>query len=92
MHGLYRSCSKDVPSSHVVSCLPCLCLMCVQSLVNELGQRLGCGAHVVSMRREAIGGFSVENAWTLEVLLPVARMVKKARKKENRKLDGRIDR
>ncbi len=42
-------------------------------LVRDLGAALGCGARVVSLRREAIGGFWVERAWTLDVLLPMAK-------------------
>jgi tRNA U55 pseudouridine synthase TruB len=54
----------------------------VQTLVNEIGHRLGCGAHLTHWRREAVGGFSVDNAWTLDVVLPVARKLKAARRKQ----------
>ncbi len=53
-----------------------------QSLAHEVGQRLGCGAHVTHVRREALGGFSVDNAWSLDVMLPVAR--KFGRKKKSK--------
>lgn len=42
-------------------------------LVHDLGRVLGCGAHVTAVRREGIGGFSVETAWSLDTLLPLAR-------------------
>lgn len=45
----------------------------VRVLVHDLGKALGCGAHVTSVRREAMGGFNVSTAWSLEVLLPLAR-------------------
>jgi tRNA pseudouridine55 synthase len=45
----------------------------VRVLVDDIGKVLGCGAHVTSLRRDSIGGFSVETAWTLEVLLPLAK-------------------
>jgi len=45
----------------------------VRVLVNDLGAALGCGACLVSLRREAIGGFSVEKAWTLDVFVPMAK-------------------
>jgi tRNA pseudouridine55 synthase len=41
-------------------------------LADDLGRALGCGAHLAALRREAIGGFSVETAWRLDVLLPMA--------------------
>lgn len=42
-------------------------------LANDLGKALGCGAHLASLRREGIGGFNVETAWALDVLLPLAK-------------------
>eukprot|EP00878_Enallax_costatus_P020071 GHUV01021201.1.p2 GENE.GHUV01021201.1~~GHUV01021201.1.p2 ORF type:complete len:146 (+),score=24.37 GHUV01021201.1:2378-2815(+) len=42
-------------------------------LAHDLGKALGCGAHLASLRREGIGGFSVETAWSLDVLLPLAK-------------------
>ncbi|KAF6258258.1 putative tRNA pseudouridine synthase [Scenedesmus sp. NREL 46B-D3] len=41
-------------------------------LAHDLGATLGCGAHLLRLRREAIGGFKVDTAWSLEVLLPLA--------------------
>ena len=40
----------------------------MRSLAHELGQQLGVGAHVESLRRTAMGEFTVENAHTLEEL------------------------
>jgi tRNA pseudouridine55 synthase len=45
----------------------------VRVLAHDLGKALGCGAHVTSVRREAMGGFNVSTAWSLDVLLPLAR-------------------
>jgi hypothetical protein len=45
----------------------------VRVLAHDLGRALGCGAHLLSLRREAIGGFSVDTAWALDVVLPLAR-------------------
>jgi tRNA pseudouridine55 synthase len=45
----------------------------VRVLVHDLGKALGCGAHLVSLRLEGLGGFSVDTAWSLDVLLPLAR-------------------
>lgn len=40
----------------------------VRSLVKELGDFLGCGAHVCALRRHKIGPFSLDEACTLEDL------------------------
>src|SRR6185436_4752372 len=41
----------------------------VRSLVHDLGQRLGCGAHLKSLRRMDSGRFSVNDAARLENIL-----------------------
>ncbi|HLQ25854.1 MAG TPA: tRNA pseudouridine(55) synthase TruB [Acidiferrobacterales bacterium] len=40
----------------------------IRSLAHDLGQLLGCGAHVTQLRRLAIGGFSAEQAVDLAAL------------------------
>jgi tRNA pseudouridine55 synthase len=50
----------------------------VRSLVADVGDRLGCGAHLVQLRRTAIGPFSVEKAGSPDdpgPLLPLERAV-----------------
>ena len=37
----------------------------VRSIVRDIGERLGCGAFVKALRREAIGKFKVENALSM---------------------------
>ncbi len=37
----------------------------VRSLAHEMGQRLGCGAHLAALRRDAAGPFTLAEAWTL---------------------------
>ena len=41
-----------------------------RTLAADLGASLGTCAHLRSLRREAIGPFRVEDAWTLEVRAP----------------------
>ncbi|MEX0821660.1 MAG: tRNA pseudouridine(55) synthase TruB [Rhodothermales bacterium] len=36
----------------------------IRSLAHEYGQALGVGAHLVALRRTAIGAFTVDEAWT----------------------------
>lgn len=38
----------------------------IRSLAHDLGRRLGCGGHLVALRRTATGGFSIEQAVTIE--------------------------
>jgi len=40
----------------------------VRSVAHELGQALGCGGHLSSLRRTQAGAFTLEQAWTLEDL------------------------
>jgi tRNA pseudouridine55 synthase len=40
----------------------------MRSVAHEMGQRLGCGAHLESLRRTRAGEFSIESAHTLEEL------------------------
>jgi tRNA pseudouridine55 synthase len=40
----------------------------VRALADDLGQALGCGAHLIGLRRLAVGAFSVQDAVTLESL------------------------
>lgn len=44
----------------------------VRSLAHDLGQALGCGAHLSALRRTAVGRFSVEEALTLDDLARAA--------------------
>jgi tRNA pseudouridine55 synthase len=40
----------------------------IRSLAHELGEKLGCGAHLCEIKRTAVGEFSTEQAITLEEL------------------------
>lgn len=40
----------------------------IRSLAHDIGQELGCGAHLVALRRTAIGPYRVDRAWTPEAL------------------------
>jgi tRNA pseudouridine55 synthase len=44
----------------------------VRSVAHELGQNLGCGAHLSSLRRTQAGVFTLEGAHPLEELFPLA--------------------
>ena len=40
----------------------------VRTLAEDMGEALGCGAHLVALRRTAIGDLTVSDAYTLEAL------------------------
>jgi tRNA pseudouridine55 synthase len=44
----------------------------VRTLAEDLGQALGCGAHVATLRRVAAGAFAIDQAWTLDALQDLA--------------------
>ena len=44
----------------------------VRSIAHELGQDLGCGAHLSSLRRTQAGVFTLDEAHTLDELAPLA--------------------
>jgi tRNA pseudouridine55 synthase len=53
----------------------------LRAIARDLGSRLGVGAHLTALRREAIGGLRVEDAVTLdrvtrEALLPAAQVLR----------------
>ncbi len=51
----------------------------VRSLAHELGQKLGCGAHLAALRRTDIGRYSVQNAIPFSQVLdlPVSELEKR---------------
>ena len=51
----------------------------VRSLAHELGQKLGCGAHLASLRRTAVAEFTIEQSHTLG---DIAQAVTEARLEE----------
>jgi tRNA pseudouridine55 synthase len=40
----------------------------IRSIVHEMGQKLGCGAHLASLKRTAVAEFAIAEAHTLEAL------------------------
>jgi tRNA pseudouridine55 synthase len=46
----------------------------IRSLAHEMGQKLGCGAHLAEITRTAVGEFSLEQAIKLEELAEAARV------------------
>jgi tRNA pseudouridine55 synthase len=44
----------------------------IRSLAHDLGQKLGCGAHLITLRRSASGKFDVADALTLDAVLKLS--------------------
>lgn len=57
-----------IDGDHVQVDLHCSSGFYVRSLAHELGERLGCGAHVSSLMRTGVGEFSLDEAVPLDVL------------------------
>ena len=41
----------------------------IRTLIDELGQKIGCGASLIALRRVRIGNISIENAMTIDQLI-----------------------
>lgn len=52
----------------------------IRSLAHDLGEALGCGAHLSALRRTKVGGFTAEDAFTLE---QVAALLEQSRVEES---------
>ena len=50
----------------------------VRSVAHELGQALGCGAHLSSLRRTQAGVFGLDQAWSLERLADLGTGIEQA--------------
>ena len=44
----------------------------IRSIAQDLGQKLGCGAHLTTLRRSASGKFDVKDALTLDAVLKLS--------------------
>ena len=44
----------------------------IRSIAHDLGQKLGCGAHLTELRRSASGKFDVKEALTLDAILKLS--------------------
>ncbi|HBY64259.1 MAG TPA: tRNA pseudouridine(55) synthase TruB [Solibacterales bacterium] len=53
-------------------CVHCAPGTYIRSLAHDLGLRLGCGAHLYSLRRLASSGFTIQEASTMERLMELA--------------------
>lgn len=56
----FRVLAYEPPDAHIRVC--CTRGTYVRSLCHEVGQALGCGAAIASLRRTSVGGYLVENA------------------------------
>ena len=48
---------------------PCSKGTYIRSLAHDFGQKLGCGAHLTSLKRTAIGNYQLAEALTLDGFL-----------------------
>src|SRR5882672_1111257 len=45
----------------------------IRSLAHEMGEKVGCGAHLAEICRTAVGEFSLQQAWKIDDLAEIAR-------------------
>jgi tRNA pseudouridine55 synthase len=43
----------------------------IRTLAESIGEAIGCGAHIDSLRRTGVGQFRIENSWTIQGLQTV---------------------
>jgi tRNA pseudouridine55 synthase len=65
---IYEYKLKEIEGSIARFVIECSSGTYVRSLAHEMGQKLGCGAHLAEITRTAVGEFSLEQAITLEEL------------------------
>jgi len=70
---IYRFRFLDYQSPHARFLVACTKGTYVRSLAHDLGQKLGCGAHLCSLRRIVSGKFDVADAMEYEELLKMSR-------------------
>lgn len=59
---------REISGERVRITVTCSAGTYIRSIAHDLGERLGCGALLASLRRTRSGEFSVTDAWTLEQL------------------------
>ena len=65
---VYELAQRSFKGSELVLAVSCSKGTYIRVLAAELGEALGCGAHLVALRRTAVGPFRVEDAVSLEEL------------------------
>ena len=65
---IYEYKLKEIEGSLARFFIECSSGTYIRSLAHEMGQTLGCGAHLAEITRTAVGEFSLEQAITLEEL------------------------
>jgi tRNA pseudouridine55 synthase len=65
---IYEYKLKEIDGSIARFVIECSSGTYIRSLAHEMGQKLGCGAHLAEITRTAVGEFSMEQAITLEEL------------------------
>ena len=67
--GIYEYKLQETEGSVARFVIECSSGTYIRSLAHEMGQKLGCGAHLAEITRTAVGEFSLEQALSLEELV-----------------------
>ncbi len=70
---LFEFTLKEIEGSVARFVVECSSGTYIRSLAHEIGEKLGCGAHLSEICRTAVGEFSLQQAWKLDDLADAAR-------------------
>jgi len=65
---IYRLQAIDLTEDGFILEVDCSKGTYIRTLAEDIGEELGCGAHVKTLRRTAVGCFKINNAYTLDAL------------------------
>ena len=65
---VYQNTLERIDGEHCELLIQCSKGTYVRTIAEELGEDLGCGAHVTALRRLAAGPYHIDEAWTFEQL------------------------
>ncbi|MEM8858446.1 MAG: tRNA pseudouridine(55) synthase TruB, partial [Chloroflexota bacterium] len=65
---IYQLDCLDISGADLTIRVQCSAGTYIRSIAHDLGQLLGCGAHLISLRRERVGTFDLDSAVPLEQL------------------------
>jgi tRNA pseudouridine55 synthase len=65
---IYRLKAERLAGDELALSVDCSKGTYIRVLAEDIGRELGCGAHIVALRRTRVAGFSIDNSVTLETL------------------------
>ncbi len=69
---IYRLEASDLKTDSFIIEVDCSKGTYIRTLAEDIGEALGCGAHVLSLRRTKVGCFDLDNAYTVDTIEALA--------------------